>query len=175
MPSDEYASVSTGGALKLKGAKVKKHKKKKNKDRGETDLEKNLATGGREKRSPTPSIPAADKELLSTDKDVAREDDIVGGGGGGGDGDDSDAPGTYKTEAERRFEEAKRRKVSYSLPLSPIVLFSISFSSLVYAGSQYCVKLKPRGVGRENSFSRCRTRPPPGLSCSRRTSSASRS
>ncbi|KAG4259618.1 hypothetical protein FPRO06_06689 [Fusarium proliferatum] len=41
MGSDDYAAVGGGGALKLKGAKI--HKKKKKRDK--TDLQKNLDTG----------------------------------------------------------------------------------------------------------------------------------
>ncbi|KAF5606810.1 DUF1754-domain protein [Fusarium subglutinans] len=44
MGSDDYAAVGGGGALKLKGAKI--HKKKKKRDK--TDLEKNLDTGNKD-------------------------------------------------------------------------------------------------------------------------------
>ncbi|RSM15284.1 hypothetical protein CEP52_000857 [Fusarium oligoseptatum] len=49
MASDDYTAVGGGGALKLKGSKV--HKKKKKRDK-KTDLEKNLDTGKREGPDP---------------------------------------------------------------------------------------------------------------------------
>lgn len=82
MPSEEYKSAG-GGALRIKGAKVKKHKKKKDR----TALEKNLAEPKKEE---------------SEDKDEAREVEEVEG----------DEPSkSHKTEAERRFEEARRKRL----------------------------------------------------------------
>lgn len=104
MPTDEYSSYG-GGALKLKGGggKVKKHKKKKDKA---SDLEKALSTG-------EPSSQAASK---AKDEQLAKR--TSSGSPAGGDehhsGDQGDRPVVrQKTEAERRFEEAKRKKVSY--------------------------------------------------------------
>lgn len=93
MPADEYASV--GGGLRLKGAKVSKPKKKKNKDK--SDLEKNLSTG-----EEGPSSVALEKKPRepSEEKQGPKEE---------GSGDERDAP--RKTEAEKRFEERKRKKV----------------------------------------------------------------
>ena len=79
MPSEEYKSAG-GGALRIKGAKVKKHKKKKDK----TALEKNLAEPKKE-------------EEESKDKEEAEEED--------------DPPRSHKTDAERRFEEARRKRL----------------------------------------------------------------
>lgn len=97
MPSDEYASAG-GGALRIKGAKVKKHKKKKAK----SDLEKNLATG----------------EPSSSSKDAEAPDAEERGGAKGkeerdaGRREDEEAPSQrHKTEAERRFEEVRRKKL----------------------------------------------------------------
>ncbi|KAI7785469.1 hypothetical protein LA080_006890 [Diaporthe eres] len=82
MPSEEYKSAG-GGALRIKGAKVKKHKKKKDK----TALEKNLAES---------------KKEGSEDREEAREVEEVEG----------DEPSkSHKTEAERRFEEARRKRL----------------------------------------------------------------
>jgi hypothetical protein len=90
MPDDEYASVGGGGTLKLKGSKVKKHKKKKEKG---TDLEKALETGG-EKTSASDRAENRDKKQLEEENDEEEE------------------PVIYKTEAEQRFAEVKRKKVS---------------------------------------------------------------
>lgn len=82
MPSDEYKSAG-GGALRIKGAKVKKHKKKKDK----TALEKNLTEPKKEE---------------SEDKEEAEKVEEPEG----------DEPSrSHKTEAERRFEEARRKRL----------------------------------------------------------------
>ena len=88
MASDEYSVVSGGGALKLKGAKVQKKKKKKDK----SSLEKVIATGekGVVKKS---NLPA--EEGKADDKDS-----------------DDERPAVQKTESERRHEETKRKRVS---------------------------------------------------------------
>lgn len=86
MPADEYASVGGGGTLKLKGGKVQKTKKKK-KSKAQA-IERALST-----------------EDDSTSKEVERtpRDD-------GKDGEEGDVA-EHKTEAERRHEEANRKKV----------------------------------------------------------------
>lgn len=80
MPSEEYKSAG-GGALRIKGAKVKKHKKKKDK----SALEKNLAEPKKE-------------ESQDKDKEEAEEEE-------------EEPSRSRKTEAERRFEEARRKKL----------------------------------------------------------------
>jgi protein FAM32A len=99
MPSDEYSSFGKG-ALKLKGVggKVKKNKKKDKKQ--PSDLEKNLSTG--ESSSRAVSEPKEDRQLSRRPTPGAED----------GPGGDEAAPVRYKTEAERRFDEAKRKKVS---------------------------------------------------------------
>lgn len=102
MPSDEYSSFGKG-ALKLKGGggKVKKHKKK---DKG-SDLEKALSAG-QASGARRDSDAAADQveERTKSGSPAEAEDDGEG------------AVVRQKTEAERRFEEAKRKKVSASSP-----------------------------------------------------------
>ncbi|KAH7165905.1 hypothetical protein EDB81DRAFT_852687 [Dactylonectria macrodidyma] len=85
MASDEYSVVGGGGALKLKGAKV--HKKKK---RGKPDLEKNLGKKG----SPAAETKANDK----ADDKVDEENE-------------DDRPAVQKTESEKRHEEIKRKRL----------------------------------------------------------------
>lgn len=96
MPSDDYASAITAGALRIKGAKVKKHKKKKT---GKTDLEKNLSTGG----EPSSSKSTITKEEPTGDDDSEqpRKDEKA----------TAPPPPRRKTEAEQRFEEARRKKL----------------------------------------------------------------
>ncbi len=94
MPASEYASFG-GGALKLKGAKVKKHKKR---DKG-ADLEKNLSAGGE-------SSTALDKaEEDTTEKKREKRSKSQ-------DGQEGDyVPDMSMTEAERRLADAKQKKV----------------------------------------------------------------
>ena len=98
MPSDDYASFG-GGALKLKGGKVKKHKKKK--DKG-ADLGKSLSIGESSSRT-------ADGRR----KEIAEDDDRKTGTGTSGSDDEKNAGSRAapQTEAERRFAEARRKKV----------------------------------------------------------------
>ncbi len=94
MPASEYASFG-GGALKLKGAKVKKHKKK-NKD---ADLEKNLSTGGEPSTAlekPEEDTTEKKREKRSKSQDNQEEEPL---------------PDMSMTEAERRLAEAKQKKV----------------------------------------------------------------
>ncbi|KAM0434157.1 hypothetical protein ACHAPT_004102 [Fusarium lateritium] len=88
MASDDYTAVGGGGALKLKGAKV--HKKKK-KQRDKTDLEKNLDTGKRE--GPNPDR----KKKKEADDEPRDEED--------------DKPEVQKTEAEKRHDEIKKKRL----------------------------------------------------------------
>lgn len=86
MPADDYASVGGGGALKLKGGKVQKNKKKKKSKA--PNLEQSLSAGD----------DSAPRETDRTPRDDSKDVD----------------EGTvteHKTEAERRHEEANRKKV----------------------------------------------------------------
>lgn len=82
MPSDDYTTVGGGGALKLKGAKVTKKKKRKDK----ADLEKNLGAGlsGKE---------VAERGSLPREQPEEHEE------------------GETKTESERRHDELKKKRV----------------------------------------------------------------
>nr|XP_036579220.1 uncharacterized protein CTRU02_10830 [Colletotrichum truncatum]KAF6786706.1 hypothetical protein CTRU02_10830 [Colletotrichum truncatum] len=103
MPLDEYASI--GGGLKLKGAKVGKPKKKKRKDK--SDLEKNLDDGSEggalvKRRSDEDEVDekrAKGKKRRSAEPEAQDEDDEEGRGV------------VHKTEAERRYEERKRKRL----------------------------------------------------------------
>ncbi|KAG5969817.1 hypothetical protein E4U58_001065 [Claviceps cyperi] len=92
MPSSEYTTIGSG-ALKLKGAKIQKKKKKR---KPKVDLEKDLAIQKRE----------ADDTQNSSDQDKQRQEQSE---------DHEDADGEVleprKTEAERRYEEVKRKRL----------------------------------------------------------------
>lgn len=113
MPADEYKSFGSG-ALKLKGvsgSKVKKSKKKKQ----QSDLEKNLSTG--EAASTSSSLVKAE-DRTEEGKQLRRSPSGAEDGDSGGDAAPT-AVRQFKTEAERRFEEARRKKVSPFLDLDP--------------------------------------------------------
>ncbi|KAG6116238.1 hypothetical protein E4U14_000368 [Claviceps sp. LM454 group G7] len=92
MPSGEYTTIGSG-ALKLKGAKIQKKKKKR---KPKVDLDKDLAIQKRE----------ADDAQNSDDQDKQRQEQNE---------DHEDADGEVveprKTEAERRYEEVKRKRL----------------------------------------------------------------
>ncbi|KAK5627227.1 hypothetical protein RRF57_002942 [Xylaria bambusicola] len=99
MPVDEYVSAGTGGALKLKGAKIqkaKKQKKSKSKDKDKSaSLERALS-----------GTPAAETLLETRDiEDVEKAGEHA---------PEPDSEPEYKTEAERRHEEAVKKKVSHA-------------------------------------------------------------
>ncbi|KAG6122844.1 hypothetical protein E4U13_001115 [Claviceps humidiphila] len=94
MPSGEYTTIGSG-ALKLKGAKIQKKKKKR---KPKVDLDKDLAIQKRE---------ADDAHAQnSDDQDKQRQEQNE---------DHEDADGEVleprKTEAERRYEEVKRKRL----------------------------------------------------------------
>uniref|UniRef100_A0A0D2XV31 Protein FAM32A n=2 Tax=Fusarium oxysporum TaxID=5507 RepID=A0A0D2XV31_FUSOF len=86
MGSNDYAAVGGGGALKLKGAKI--HKKKKKRDK--TDLEKNLDTGNKD-----------EEKRRKKDREEQEPHDE----------DDEDKPEVQKTEAQKRHEEIKKKRL----------------------------------------------------------------
>lgn len=121
MGKEDYASTGTsppqrraafrtntqeGGSLKLKGAKDSgiKKKKKKSRDKALTEAKSENPEGER-------AISAAEEN--ESDRGKARESE--GAGEPDGDDDDGVETGAYyagKTDAERRFEERKRKRVS---------------------------------------------------------------
>lgn len=118
MPLDDYASA-VGGGLKLKGAKVTKPKKKKRRDK--TDLEKNLETGGDDDGSSTALVKhreestGDDNENTSKSKSKSKKNSKDPEEDRDNDDDDDQGSGrvVQKTEAERRYEERKRKRVCF--------------------------------------------------------------
>lgn len=105
--SDEYSAVGGGGKLKLKGSKVKdgrvdKKKKKKDKDK---DQEGSSVPGSLVEEHPDKRTSPAAKRIDSDDREHGRsgqqEEEEDNGSNGG----------RMKTEAERRYEEQKRKRV----------------------------------------------------------------
>ncbi|KAK3196002.1 hypothetical protein K4F52_000870 [Lecanicillium sp. MT-2017a] len=93
MPSDDYKSFGGGGALKLKGAKVDKKKKKK---APKPDLEKNLSAG--------------DEKAVSKRRGSDAEDDKKKNDKPASDNED-ERPVVPKTESERRYEETRKKRL----------------------------------------------------------------
>jgi protein FAM32A len=107
MANDDYAFAGSG-ALKLKGGKVKKHKKKKDKRSLETALSTGASTPGKQRRSATPG---EDENLKALDRGKHQEDaDAINAPPERAEEEDEDIP-KVKTAAELKFEEARRRKV----------------------------------------------------------------
>ncbi|KAI1663097.1 DUF1754-domain-containing protein [Daldinia decipiens] len=97
MPADDYVSAAGAGALKLKGGKIQKNKKKKKTKAA--NFERSLTPGD----SSTSASASASKPKDVEDprqRDSKDADD-------GGEGDVAE----QKTEAERRYEEANRKKM----------------------------------------------------------------
>lgn len=108
MPIDDYASIGGGGALRLKGAKVSKpKKKKKSKDKDRADLEKALSDSGAGEGS---SSAIVTKKSRKGDRDSAADDDRD---------DEGAVHVTHKTEAQRKLDEVRRKRVRFC-PLFPL-------------------------------------------------------
>ncbi|EPE09464.1 hypothetical protein F503_07240 [Ophiostoma piceae UAMH 11346] len=104
MPSDEYASVS-GGALRLKGAKVEKHKKKHKKDKKDRKDRKDKNTLRAER---------AGEQAEAESKDKGQEHDTIEAAS-----DNDDDPYARMTPAERRFAEAQDQKIRTLMHATP--------------------------------------------------------
>ncbi|CAK7265319.1 hypothetical protein SEPCBS57363_001521 [Sporothrix epigloea] len=126
MPSDEYASIS-GGALRLKGAKVEKHKSKKHKKRSRdkgrvgSDHDDRARRAGDElaRRGEDSSDRKAKKHrtkgnesegLYEKDDDSNDLDNLE---------DIKNDPYARMTPAERRFAEAQDKKIRNLMHASP--------------------------------------------------------
>lgn len=132
MPADEYSSVARG-PLKLKGAKVTKHKKKskKDKEKATSDVERALATTTTKS---TTDARSEDEERAATkarSEERGASEDAVERSGSAALEDDT------KTETERRFAEAKRKRVCLTTgipPPSPAVLTHAQLKELTESG-----------------------------------------
>lgn len=96
MPSGDYSAVG-GGALKLKGAKVQKKKKKRDK----SVLEKSLS--------------ATEGTLVQKDSPVATEKQ-ADDGDANNDRPEDHVPSANKTESERKYDEIRKKRVSIEAP-----------------------------------------------------------
>jgi protein FAM32A len=109
MPSDDYASIARG-PLKLKGAKVSKsHKKKskRHKDKTSSDVERALATTSTSQTEEDAARRVVDPQEKRKKFDGSEERDLTE--------ERDEAEGDTKTEAERRFAEAKRKRVCLTI------------------------------------------------------------
>lgn len=103
MASDDYASA-IGGGLKLKGSKPSGvTKKKKNKNKSKPDSDDSTAAALQKALADEERAAAAEKT-----EDVTREEQ------------EEYEPGGGKTEAERKYEEMRRKRVRLYIPPSPL-------------------------------------------------------
>ncbi|OKL64430.1 hypothetical protein UA08_00854 [Talaromyces atroroseus] len=115
MAGNEYSAVGGGGKLKLKGSKVKDgrvdkpKKKKKTTSQNLQQQEKVLEGEGEEKEGSQTAKPA-ENELLLTKNNSAAHGEV--------DGHDEESDSkrvVYKTEAERKHEEQRRKRLNERL------------------------------------------------------------
>ncbi|KAI4132325.1 MAG: hypothetical protein LQ347_002632 [Umbilicaria vellea] len=104
MGSDDYTAAPIGGSLKLKGVKdagISKHKKKRNRPKPENEFGSETKADGKStgqgnvtgvERSPQERV----EEASGGEEKVDLEEDT---------------PGQGKTEAERRHEQARRKRL----------------------------------------------------------------
>jgi protein FAM32A len=115
MPSEDYTSTPSTGKLKLKGVKDSKiaKKGKKNKSSGKGDV-KPSAAGEKEDNSMILSkLEDEDREIDEEGRQRGNPEELIRDGDGeveGGEGEDLGA--RHKTEAEKRYDEQRRRRVS---------------------------------------------------------------
>lgn len=104
MGSDDYTAAPIGGSLKLKGVKdagISKHKKKRKRPKPENETESKTKADGK-------SVGAGN---VAGVEDTLEERALEVSGGEEKEGLEDEAPGRGKTEAERRHEEARRKRV----------------------------------------------------------------
>lgn len=115
MVKDDYLSSTTGGSLRLKGAKdagITKKKKKKSKPTSSSDeragsAERKLTGEGegvREPRKERPGNTISEEATVAKERAVnpLQEADVE---------EEAPGPHVHKTEAERRHEEMRRKRV----------------------------------------------------------------
>jgi protein FAM32A len=123
MPNSDYTAFGGGGALRLKGGKVGKPKKKRDKNKDGSDLEKALsvATGEGSKSKSLDDKVTEPENQRGGDDAIAKPKRSEKGGEAPGAGEEEEEEeeerleGEYKTEAERRYEESQRKRVRVSL------------------------------------------------------------
>ncbi|KAL1903122.1 hypothetical protein Sste5346_000406 [Sporothrix stenoceras] len=117
MPSDEYASAS-GGALRLKGAKVEKHKSKKHKKKRSSRDKDREGSRARHAEDELEKV-GSDGE----DRGIKKKSKKKDSGSGEEDYDDyedlKNDPYARMTPAERRFAEAQDKKIRDLMHASP--------------------------------------------------------
>jgi len=129
MPSSDYANT-VGGGLKIKGGGVTKKKKKKPKPQPSPEAD-DLTTITKPKE--TCESPPANPEKPPTDEEKKQEVDSMSKKQDG------------KTEAQRRHEERRRKRVRSS-PLSPPTHYLIYRSDFANLTTQLDERLKREGL-----------------------------
>lgn len=104
MGDDDYTAAPIGGSLKLKGVRdagISKHKKKRKRPKPENESGSGTKAGGN----------STGEGNVAAVEHTPEERAVEASGGERQVGLEDDAPGQGKTEAERRHEEARRKRV----------------------------------------------------------------
>ncbi len=129
MAPGEYASVGSG-RLKLKGVKDSKVGKKKKKIK-KPDNEQGVVNDAEFQDKSVVLKSLEDEDRMIAKQDGAnKEKQVVGGDGPGSSLEEDDNRELVKTEAERRYEEQRRKKVRSSL--TPSVETLVLGSGILY-------------------------------------------
>lgn len=146
MAKDDYLPPTTGGTLRLKGAKdagitKKKNKKKKAKAPVSPSAAQRASSAslgaGTGDEAATSARGAEDRvgdrilEGAATAKERGVNPLQEGGGEREGEGEGEESAQVYKTEAERRHEEMRRKRVRFH-SLMPTTIYLPIFSSMVF-------------------------------------------
>jgi protein FAM32A len=146
MPSEDYTSTPSTGKLKLKGVKDSKiaKKGKKNKSSGKCDV-KPATAGEKEENSVMLSkLEDEDREIEKEEgRRRSRPEGLMGDGEvEEGEGEDSGA--RHKTEAEKRYDEQRRKRVGLIRCLFQHIVANLHESMWSLAVSSLLRKLEPR-------------------------------
>lgn len=117
MPSSDYSNA-VGGGLKLKGAGIEKSKKKKKKS-------KQLSEGSKDAPAKTEVEANSQDALQNALVDEEKNNDVDG------ELQDTEVKELGRTEAQRRFEERRRKRVSgrntfeYAIPAIRLLITNL--------------------------------------------------
>jgi protein FAM32A len=120
MPSGDYTSTPSTGKLKLKGVKDSKiaKKGKKNKSSEKSDVKPTAADDKGDNSVMLSKLEDEDREIEKDDggrrtkhDESIRRDEEMKDGGVEGEGEGEDLGARHKTEAEKRYDEQRRKRV----------------------------------------------------------------
>ena len=122
MGSDHYTAAPIGGSLKLKGVKdagVSKHKKKRKRPKPENESESETKAGEKSAGEGRATGVERTSEERAMEASAGEEKEVL----------EDDTPGQGKTEAERRHEEARRKRVCDHVPCQALWWISLTLAA----------------------------------------------